>query len=153
MNEVSQLYSLGFSVYQRKGDWFVESEATGVVPFEDGIVICRSWRQELSFPFEEVARFITLSQARAAGVPLEHLWSVSEGEDDGDWRCWIYGPSHHFVNLLHFVQTKEKHDGKTYYEETWQVGKDFSTQDSSIDDVTESKRNHAFACNGAHHYA
>tara|TARA_Y100000817_G_scaffold117163_1_gene91842 strand:+ start:6719 stop:6979 length:261 start_codon:yes stop_codon:yes gene_type:complete len=73
------------------------------------------------FPFEEIARFDTLQEARDAGVEDKYLWSVIEGEDDGPSRCWLYGPSHHYVNRIHFVQTAEAHDGKTYYEEIWDV--------------------------------
>mgnify|MGYP001351044403 CR=1 FL=1 len=73
------------------------------------------------FPFEEIARFDTLQEARDAGVEDKHLWSVIEGEDDGPSRCWLYGPPHHYVNRIHFVQTAEAHDGKTYYEEIWDV--------------------------------
>tara|TARA_B100000945_G_scaffold134535_1_gene107391 strand:- start:1334 stop:1624 length:291 start_codon:yes stop_codon:yes gene_type:complete len=67
------------------------------------------------FPFQELARFDTEAEAVAAGVALEHLWSVVEDGDQSD--VWIYGPSCHYVNLLYLVQTKERHDGRTYWEE------------------------------------
>ena len=68
-----------------------------------------------SFPFEEVARFDTRGDALAAGVAESHLWSVAEDGDGSD--CWVFGPSHHHVNVIYFVQTEEAHDGNTYYED------------------------------------
>lgn len=68
------------------------------------------------FPFEELGRFDTLAAALDAGFTKSQVWSVVDG-DSGD--VWSYGPSHHYVNLLHYVTTAEHHDGKTYYEENF----------------------------------
>ena len=66
------------------------------------------------FPFEEINRYDTLSEAIMAGAKEDHLWSVVEG-DTGD--TYHYGPPRHYINLLYIVETKEKHDGDTYYDE------------------------------------
>lgn len=70
------------------------------------------------FPFQEIRQetgdlFPTLQEAKAAGYDEDQIWSVTEGDDD----VWCYGPPQHYVNLLGFVCTKERHDGQTYYEE------------------------------------
>lgn len=50
----------------------------------------------------------------ATGLSEKHIWSVIEGNEDG---VYTFGPSHHFINVLGYVATKEPHDGDTYYEE------------------------------------
>jgi hypothetical protein len=41
MCQAANQYALGFSVYQRKGDWFVRDRAGREFAFYDGIVIER----------------------------------------------------------------------------------------------------------------
>lgn len=72
---------------------------------------------ESGFPFEEVARFDSLQQV-PEGVSKDHIWSVVVTDLDCGCTSWCYGPSHHYVNLMHYVQTAERHDGDTYYEDT-----------------------------------
>ena len=72
---------------------------------------------EQGFPFEEVARFDSLEQV-PADIPKSHIWSVTVADLDCGCTCWSYGPSHHWVNLMHYVQTAEAHDGDTYYHDT-----------------------------------
>ena len=67
------------------------------------------------FPFEEIRQesgdyFDSIDQAKAAGYPLEQIWSICD--HDG---CWTAGPPHHWVNLLGYIATKEVHDHNTYY--------------------------------------
>lgn len=69
------------------------------------------------FPFDEIRDadgnyFATVDQAKAAGFDDDQIWSVVECEGS-----YTYGPSHHWVNLLGFVATHERHDGCTYYHE------------------------------------
>ena len=77
---------------------------------------------ETDFPFEEMRDesgdfFPCLAYAISAGFQGNQIWSVVEsGEDD---HCYIYGPSHHRVNLIGYVATKETHDNNTYYVEDW----------------------------------
>ncbi len=72
---------------------------------------------ETLFPFDEIRAepngdyFDSVADAMAAGFDLDQVWSVVHG--DGDSYC--YGPSHHYVNLLGYVATTERHDGDTYY--------------------------------------
>lgn len=69
------------------------------------------------FPYEEIRKadgnyFDRPSQAMALGYTLSQIWSVVES--DGSYT---YGPSHHIVNVLGFIATKEHHNSKTYYHE------------------------------------
>lgn len=42
MNQTSNEFNLGFGVYQRKGDWFVDSKGCDEpIPFEDGMKLER----------------------------------------------------------------------------------------------------------------
>ena len=71
----------------------------------------------VEFPFAEIRTahgdyFPTVESAEAAGFTRDQIWSVCEC--DG---VFCYGPSHHYVNVLGFIATAEKHDGNTYYEE------------------------------------
>lgn len=71
------------------------------------------------FPFEEIRTeggdlFPSLAAAKDAGFDEDQIWSVVEG-DEG---TWVYGPPHHYVNLLGFVCTQERHDHDTYFEES-----------------------------------
>ena len=99
------------SYYQSLKDYFVEKEAE--------VEKC----YQADFPCEEIARFDSQSEALAAGVKESNLWSVVEDYGNGGEKTvtFIYGPSHHYVNLLYVIQTKEVHDGKTYYEETHEM--------------------------------
>ena len=70
------------------------------------------------FPFEEIRQkdgnyFNTAQQAQKAGYALNQIWSVIESDN-----TWTYGPSHHYINVVGYIATKEKHDGETYYTET-----------------------------------
>jgi diphthamide synthase (EF-2-diphthine--ammonia ligase) len=71
------------------------------------------------FPFEEIRDdivggngdlFDTVFAAMSAGFEVEQIWSITE-EDD----VQTHGPSHHWINLLGYVCTNERHDGETYY--------------------------------------
>lgn len=69
------------------------------------------------FPFEEIKQpngdyFDTVAEAQAAGFDLDQIWSVVETDN-----VFTYGPSHHVINLIGYIATKEKHDGNTYYTE------------------------------------
>jgi hypothetical protein len=88
-----------------------------------------------NFPFEEIRAeggnlFFSAADAHAAGFDVDQIWSVVEcdeyeDDDEGDLELrtsvWVYGPSHHYVNVLGFVATHERHDGDTYFEERWSV--------------------------------
>ena len=69
------------------------------------------------FPFDEVRDpngdyFPSWSAARGAGFDDNQIWSVTE--HDG---TWCYGPPHHWVNIIGYVCTSERHDHNTYYHE------------------------------------
>ena len=66
------------------------------------------------FPFAVLEQFPNLPAALAAGHTREHLWSITEGDDPD---LWLYGPPHHYVNLISIARTAEAHDGHTYYKE------------------------------------
>jgi hypothetical protein len=72
------------------------------------------------FPFEEIRRadgnyFDSWQQAAEEGFPDNQIWSVTSGENS---IC--YGPPHHYVNHIGHIATAEKHNGNTYYEETFE---------------------------------
>ena len=75
---------------------------------------------EQEFPFEEVARFDFLEQV-PADVPRESIWSVVVTDLDCGCTNFTYGPSHHWVNLMYYVQTAEAHDGDTYYSDDYHL--------------------------------
>ena len=74
------------------------------------------------FPFQELKTptgdvYDNQAQMQLAGFDETQMWSIVEatGDDDSEWL--IYGPVHHYVNLVGYVATAEHHDGETYYEE------------------------------------
>ena len=70
------------------------------------------------FPFEEIRQpndlyFENTEDAiKHTGCSKNQIWSICEENN-----TFVYGPGYHFINLLGFVVTNEKHDGDTYYEE------------------------------------
>lgn len=68
------------------------------------------------FPFELIesspgdSQFNTARDALDAGYDPSQIWSVAEGDE-----FYVYGPMHHFVNVLYWVVTHHRHDGNTYY--------------------------------------
>lgn len=71
------------------------------------------------FPFEEIKNkdgdyFRTAKEVLEEGYAISQVWSVTESDD-----VIVYGPYHHYVNLLGFVATEEHHNGSTYYEESF----------------------------------
>tara|TARA_B100000749_G_scaffold279027_1_gene270913 strand:+ start:1143 stop:1436 length:294 start_codon:yes stop_codon:yes gene_type:complete len=80
------------------------------------------------FPYEEVRRpdedyFQTWQEAKDAGYDDDQIWSVvlSEGDDS---ETWTYGPPHHYINLIGYIATDERHDGETYYHEEEPINRD-----------------------------
>lgn len=74
------------------------------------------------FPFEEIRRtngdyFDTALEAAKAGYGRDQIWSVAEHEDNSR----TLGPPHHIVNVYGYIATAERHDGETYYHETWEM--------------------------------
>lgn len=74
------------------------------------------------FPFQELRMpngdyYDNQVQMQNAGFIQAQMWSIVEatGEDNSEW--YVYGPADHYVNLVGYVATAEKHDGKTYYNE------------------------------------
>lgn len=76
---------------------------------------------EGDFPYEEIRDhngdyFRSPDHAMTVtGLSENHIWSVTEGDEDVS--VFLYGPSHHYINLIGYIATKEEHDGNTYYEE------------------------------------
>lgn len=44
MNQASRQFNLGFVVVQRKGEWFVSQGGRDYVPFENGMILDRTFR-------------------------------------------------------------------------------------------------------------
>lgn len=51
-----------------------------------------------------------------AGYSERHVWSVVE-EWDNNKFFFIYGPSHHYVNVLGFIYSDTPNKGEYYFEE------------------------------------
>ena len=75
---------------------------------------------EGDFPFQEIRDevvggngdyFDSWADAKKAGFDDDQIWSVTHGDED----VYSYGPPHHYVNLVGFIATNERHDGATYY--------------------------------------
>ena len=69
------------------------------------------------FPYEEIRKptgdyFDSWNQAKQAGYDDDQIWSVVHGDE-----AWTYGPPHHYINVIGFIATNERHDHDTYYEE------------------------------------
>lgn len=81
------------------------------------------------FPFEEVRKesgdyFDNVQELLDLGYTKEQIWTVTEADGDDGAEYIIYGPSHHYVNLIGLIATKEKHDGETYYEYCWRTAEE-----------------------------
>jgi len=81
------------------------------------------------FPFNEIRDahgdyFHSLKDLLELGYSRNQIWSVVEaqGDDGSEWT--IYGPSHHYVNRLGLVGTREKHDEETYYHACWRTAEE-----------------------------
>lgn len=75
------------------------------------------------FPFNELRMpdgnyYDNKSQLELAGFEESQMWSVVEAEADDGAELYVYGPVHHYINLIGYIGTAEKHDGNTYYVET-----------------------------------
>ena len=97
----------------------------------------------MEFPFEEIARFDSWREASDAGYPDDQIWSVTEGESEmWEFGVFCYGPAKHYVNLLYFVVTAEKHDGHTYYED--RVPRDDFDWLNDLVEIFNDDQNHQF---------
>lgn len=91
------------------------------------------------FPFEELERYDTYREMRASGLPMSHLWSVYEGEEQYYWdegvrrQTFVTGPAHHYVDIVYWFSTREEHDGNTYFEEV--LERDIEPQDYEDPDL------------------
>lgn len=74
------------------------------------------------FPYEEIRKepdgdyFDTEEELEAQGFAPEQIWAVMFNDDmynDSEWIC--YGPPHHYVNVIGYIATQERHDHDTYY--------------------------------------
>ena len=70
------------------------------------------------FPFEEIGResgdwFDSWQEAKEAGFDDNQIWSITEHEN-----TYCYGAPQHYINHIGHIATNERHDFKTYYEET-----------------------------------
>ncbi len=79
--------------------------------------------ENTDFPFDEIRDsngdyFETIDQAmKQTGLTVDNVWSVVSDDhmEKDNWMVYIYGPSHHYCNILGYVVTKEPHDSETYY--------------------------------------
>ena len=76
----------------------------------------------MEFPFEPIRDssgdyWQSVSDCVAAGFSEDQVWSVAVVDED-DHVIFCYGPAHHYVNVIGYVATNERHDGDQYFEET-----------------------------------
>ena len=79
--------------------------------------------ENTDFPFDEIKDsggdyFYNVDSAiKQTGLSAKNIWSVvSDNHMDKDnWMVYIFGPAHHYCNVIGYVATKEPHDGETYY--------------------------------------
>lgn len=69
------------------------------------------------FPFEEHRKengdyFSSWKEVSEAGYDDDQIWSITEAEG-----VYSYGPPHHYINIVGFIATSERHNGNTYYHE------------------------------------
>ncbi len=77
---------------------------------------------QTDFPYEEIRQaggdyFDSYKDAllEANGIAA-HVWSVVATDTD-EGTSFMYGPGHHYINVIGWFLTQETHDGNTYYEE------------------------------------
>ena len=81
--------------------------------------------EKTDFPYEEIRAadgdyFQTVDEALEVAEDEYNVWSVIDDEVEVNGKRFVvltYGPSHHYVNVIGFVVTKEAHNGNTYFEE------------------------------------
>tara|TARA_R110000796_G_scaffold16017_2_gene50416 strand:+ start:473 stop:742 length:270 start_codon:yes stop_codon:yes gene_type:complete len=79
--------------------------------------------ENTDFPFDEIKDsggdyFYNVDQAiKQTGLSDNNIWSVVSDDhmDKDGWMVYIFGPAHHYCNVIGYVATKEPHDGETYY--------------------------------------
>ena len=79
--------------------------------------------ENTDFPFDEIRDnggdyFYNVDQAiKQTGLTADHVWSVVSDDhmDKDGWMVYIFGPAHHYCNVIGYVATNEPHDGETYY--------------------------------------
>ncbi len=67
------------------------------------------------FPYDVIGgeQWSSVCDALKEGYEIDQIWSVV---NDGG-NVFTYGPPHHYVNVLHFVVTAERHDHETYFDD------------------------------------
>lgn len=78
--------------------------------------------KEEEFPYKEIRDkdgnyWLSWKEVKKAGFSDNQIWSVTEYSED-DEATITYGPPRHYVNLLGYTATEERHDDNTYYHET-----------------------------------
>tara|TARA_Y100001947_G_C10174669_1_gene233912 strand:- start:201 stop:599 length:399 start_codon:yes stop_codon:yes gene_type:complete len=74
------------------------------------------------FPYEEIRKdsgdyFASIQEMEDAGFEESQMWSVTCADGDHGVDFYCYGPRNHWIDLVGYVATKERHDGDTYYNE------------------------------------
>ena len=76
------------------------------------------------FPFEEIRKydgsyFNSVLECINNGFDVDQIWSLTLDEDN-----FCYGPSIHYINLIGYICTQERHDGETYFIEAGSFAED-----------------------------
>ena len=88
---------------------------------------------EEDFPFDEIKKesgdfFSSIKEMEDLGFTENQMWSVV-CTDFSEGSTFTYGPRGHWINLIGYVATNEKHDGDTYYEEFSELDEDTDPPD------------------------
>lgn len=94
------------------------------------------------FPFTELRTptgdyYDNQSQLGLAGFKETQMWSVVETTASNGDELYVYGPVHHYINIVGYIGTAEHHDGNTYYAETVRTAAEAACQDAYFCDTCE----------------
>ena len=95
-----------------------------------------------NFPFTDLRMpdgdfYDNKTQLEQAGFVESQMWSVVEACNASGDELYIYGPVHHYCNLIGYVATAEHHDGNTYYQETVRTAEEAAASDAYFCDACE----------------
>lgn len=94
------------------------------------------------FPYRELRMhdgdfYDNKTQLELAGFDKSQMWSIVEATADNGDELYLYGPVHHYCNLIGYIGTAERHNGKTYYAEVVRTAAEAACADAYFCDTCE----------------
>ncbi len=95
------------------------------------------------FPFTELRTptgdyYDNKTQLEQAGFEKAQMWSVVTTTATNGDELFVYGPVHHYVDIIGYIGTAEHHDGNTYYAETVRTAAEAACEDAYFCDTCEA---------------